>query len=159
MGRYSAKSPGWCGRKDLQFGSEMFARARVGVRGSRSDSRPSSIEDGGLKWSKDVGVITFLTKFGEGLDASNSLGHRIPYRVPACLRGERMYTSAFTIGLGYLVGGLIPLLPYFFIKQASKVLIYSCVLTGTVLLIFGVVKARVTGAATAEGMHGVRSAH
>ena len=68
---------------------------------------------------------------------------------------KRMYISAFTIGLGYLVGGLIPLLPYFFIKQAFKALIYSCVVTGTVLLIFGVVKARVTGAATAEG--GIRS--
>lgn len=68
---------------------------------------------------------------------------------------KRMYISAFTIGLGYLVGGLIPLLPYFFIQQAFTALIYSCVLTGTVLLIFGVVKARVTGAATAEG--GIRS--
>ena len=68
---------------------------------------------------------------------------------------RRMYTSAFTIGLGYLLGGLIPLLPYFFIQQAFTALIYSCILTGTVLLIFGVVKARVTGAATAEG--GVRS--
>lgn len=66
-----------------------------------------------------------------------------------------MYISAFTIGFGYLVGGLIPLLPYFFIQEAFKALIYSCVLTGTVLLIFGVVKARVTGAATAEG--GIRS--
>ena len=66
-----------------------------------------------------------------------------------------MYTSAFTIGFGYLVGGLIPLLPYFFIKQAFTALIYSCVVTGTVLLIFGVVKARVTGAATADG--GIRS--
>jgi len=108
--------------------------------GHGSDSRPSSIEDGGLKWSKDVGVTAFLIKFGEGLE-------EIP--------DKRMYMSAFTIGLGYLVGGLIPLLPYFFIQQAFKALIYSCVLTGTVLLVFGVVKARVTGAATAEG--GVRS--
>jgi VIT1/CCC1 family predicted Fe2+/Mn2+ transporter len=66
------------------------------------------------------------------------------------------YMSAFTIGLGYLVGGIIPLLPYFFIQEAFNALIYSCVLTGTVLLIFGMVKARVTGAAaTAEG--GIRS--
>jgi VIT1/CCC1 family predicted Fe2+/Mn2+ transporter len=62
-----------------------------------------------------------------------------------------MNMSAFTIGLGYLDGGLIPLLPYFFIKEAFRGLIYSCILTGTVLLIFGVLKARVTGAATSEG--------
>jgi len=108
--------------------------------GQGSDSRPLTAEDGGLKWSKDVGVTAFLIKFGEGLE-----------EVP----DKRMYISALTIGLGYLVGGFIPLLPYFFIQEAFRALIYSCVLTGTVLLIFGVVKARVTGAATAEG--GIRS--
>ena len=74
---------------------------------------------------------------------------------PEAVPDKRMYMSAFTIGLGYLVGGLIPLIPYFFITDAFRALIYSCVLTGTVLLIFGVVKARVTGAATSEG--GIRS--
>ena len=39
--------------------------------GHGSDSRPSSIEDGGLKWSKDIGVTAFLIKFGEGLGASS----------------------------------------------------------------------------------------
>ena len=57
-----------------------------------------------------------------------------------------MYVSAFTIGMGYLIGGLIPLLPYFFIPRAQVALIYSCIVTGIVLLIFGAVKARVTGA-------------
>jgi vacuolar iron transporter family protein len=60
---------------------------------------------------------------------------------------KRLYTSAFTIGLGYLLGGLIPLMPYFFFPEAFTALLYSCILTGTVLLIFGAVKARVTGAA------------
>jgi vacuolar iron transporter family protein len=41
--------------------------------GRESDSRPPSVEDGGLKWSKDVGVTAFLIKFGEGLGASDSL--------------------------------------------------------------------------------------
>ena len=58
-----------------------------------------------------------------------------------------MYASAFTIGMGYLIGGLIPLLPYFFEPVAHIALIYSCVVTGIVLLILGAVKARVTGAA------------
>lgn len=59
---------------------------------------------------------------------------------------RRLYISAFTIGMGYLVGGLIPLLPYFFIARAQIALIYSCVITGIVLLLFGAVKAHVTGA-------------
>lgn len=56
-----------------------------------------------------------------------------------------MYISALTIGLGYLLGGFVPLLPYFFIPTASVALLYSCILTGVVLLIFGAVKARITG--------------
>jgi len=85
-----------------------------------------------LRWSREVGLTAFLLKFGQGLD-------EIPDR--------RMYASAFTIGMGYLLGGLIPLLPYFFISRAHIALIYSSIITGIVLLIFGAVKARVTGAA------------
>jgi vacuolar iron transporter family protein len=48
--------------------------------------------------------------------------------------------------MGYLLGGLIPLMPYFFIARAHVALFYSCLLTGVVLLVFGAVKARVTGA-------------
>ena len=38
--------------------------------GHGSDSRPLTAEDGGLKWSKDVGVTAFLIKFGERLGTS-----------------------------------------------------------------------------------------
>lgn len=60
---------------------------------------------------------------------------------------SRMYISAFNIGMGYLIGGIIPLIPYFFIPQAQIALIYSSVITGIILLVFGSAKARVTGAA------------
>ncbi|KIY70251.1 DUF125-domain-containing protein [Cylindrobasidium torrendii FP15055 ss-10] len=96
-----------------------------------SPASPSDEESLSLRWSKEVGLTAFLLKFGEGLE-----------EVPT----KRLYISAFTIGMGYLVGGLIPLLPYFFIPRASVALIYSCIVTGIVLLIFGAVKARVTGA-------------
>ena len=66
---------------------------------------------------------------------------------------RRLYISAFTIGMGYLLGGIVPLLPYFFIHTAHVALIWSCVLTGIVLLIFGVIKARVTGAAKSFGSY------
>ncbi|PPQ83396.1 hypothetical protein CVT25_003843 [Psilocybe cyanescens] len=90
------------------------------------------VENSKLRWSKDVGLTAFLLKFGQGLE-------EIP--------NKRMYVSAFTIGMGYLLGGIIPLLPYFFIPKAHVALIYSSVITGIILLIFGAVKARVTGAA------------
>jgi vacuolar iron transporter family protein len=65
-----------------------------------------------------------------------------PEEVPT----RRLYISAFTIGMGYLLGGIVPLLPYFFTPYAKEGLIYSCIVTGIVLLIFGAVKAHVTGA-------------
>ncbi|KAH9955436.1 VIT family-domain-containing protein [Russula dissimulans] len=98
--------------------------------GERSDGAPDA--ERGLKWSQSVGVTEFLLKLGEGLED-------VPTR--------RLYLSAFTIGTGYLVGGMIPLLPYLFIPTAHIALIYSSIFTGIVLLIFGAVKARVTGAA------------
>lgn len=53
--------------------------------------------------------------------------------------------------MGYLIGGLIPLFPYFFIPQAQIALMYSCILTGAVLLVFGAIKAQVTGASGGVG--------
>ncbi|KAE9403779.1 membrane fraction protein [Gymnopus androsaceus JB14] len=89
-----------------------------------------------LRWSNDIGLTAFLLKFGEGME-----------EVPT----KRLYISAFTIGMGYLIGGLIPLFPYFFIGHAQTALMYSCILTGIVLLIFGAVKAQVTGASGGAG--------
>ncbi|THH29825.1 hypothetical protein EUX98_g4376 [Antrodiella citrinella] len=99
--------------------------------GCSSSSRHTT-EEGSLKWSASVGLSAFLLKFDEGLE-------EVPTR--------RLYISAFTIGMGYLLGGFIPLLPYFFVPKAKVALLYSCIVTGIVLLIFGVVKARITGAA------------
>ncbi|KAG6909427.1 hypothetical protein DXG01_000580 [Tephrocybe rancida] len=88
-------------------------------------------EETALRWSGEVGITAFLLKFGLGME-------EVPNR--------RLYISAFTIGMGYLIGGLIPLLPYFFIPRAHIALIYSSIITGIILLIFGAVKAHVTGA-------------
>lgn len=98
----------------------------------RSTLAPADEENASRGMKSDSGLTPFLLKFGEGLE-------EIPTR--------RLYISAFTIGMGYLLGGIIPLLPYFFIPRAIEALQYSCIITGIVLLIFGAVKARVTGAA------------
>ncbi|KZS99801.1 membrane fraction protein [Laetiporus sulphureus 93-53] len=101
--------------------------------GSDTASRSSASDsESGLRWSQNVGMSAFLLKFGEGME-------EVPTR--------RLYISAFTIGMGYFLGGLIPLLPYFLEPVAHIALIYSCIVTGIVLLIFGAVKARITGAA------------
>ncbi|KAJ3556434.1 hypothetical protein NP233_g11978 [Leucocoprinus birnbaumii] len=110
---------------------EVEVDSGAGYEEYATASTSSDAENQSLKWSNEVGLTAFLLKFGQGLE-----------EVPTM----RLYVSAFTIGMGYLIGGLIPLLPYFFISKAHVALIYSCLVTGIVLLIFGAVKARVTGA-------------
>ncbi|TFK52950.1 DUF125-domain-containing protein [Heliocybe sulcata] len=113
--------------------ANCLREVEVGSDAGYSSSASSDAESNTkLKFQPSVGLTPFLLKFGEGIE-----------EVPTM----RMYTSAFTIGMGYLLGGLIPLLPYFFIQQAHVALMWSCIITGVILLIFGVVKARVTGAA------------
>ena len=65
---------------------------------------------------------------------------------------KRALRSALTIGLSYIVGGLIPLAPYMFISNAGSALMFSVIFTLLALLIFGYVKGRFTGG------HPIRSA-
>ncbi len=57
----------------------------------------------------------------------------------------RELKSASTIGGAYIVGGLIPLLPYFFLAEISRALPLSIMLTLAALLIFGGIKGQMTG--------------
>src|SRR5512142_2912288 len=59
---------------------------------------------------------------------------------------KRALTSALTIGLSYIAGGLVPLAPYMLIANAASALIYSVIFTLIALFIFGYVKGRFTGA-------------
>ncbi|WP_435356035.1 VIT1/CCC1 transporter family protein [Emticicia sp. SJ17W-69] len=58
---------------------------------------------------------------------------------------NRASKSAATIGIAYIVGGLIPLSPYFFSESPADGLKYSCVATLICLFIFGFFKSKVTG--------------
>jgi VIT1/CCC1 family predicted Fe2+/Mn2+ transporter len=59
---------------------------------------------------------------------------------------KRALTSARTIAGAYIVGGLIPLSPYFFFASAHTALPVSVLVTLIALLVFGYVKGRFTGA-------------
>jgi VIT1/CCC1 family predicted Fe2+/Mn2+ transporter len=54
--------------------------------------------------------------------------------------------SAVRIGAAYVVGGTIPLVPYFFAVSVGTALAISCAFTAVALVVFGAVKARYTGA-------------
>ena len=58
---------------------------------------------------------------------------------------KRALSSALTIGLSYIGGGLIPLAPYILIHTAGTALLFSVVFTLLALFVFGYVKGRFTG--------------
>ena len=58
---------------------------------------------------------------------------------------NRAHQSAVIIALSYVVGGLIPLSAYFFTNTVERGLIFSTVITLICLVIFGVVKSKLTG--------------
>ena len=58
---------------------------------------------------------------------------------------QRARKSAFNIGLSYIVGGLIPLSPYFFVADGLSGLKISAVITLICLFVFGFFKSKMTG--------------
>jgi VIT1/CCC1 family predicted Fe2+/Mn2+ transporter len=73
--------------------------------------------------------VDFMMKYELGLDKPDP---------------KRARNSALNIGLSYIVGGLIPLSPYFFVHQPLTGLKYSCLITAVCLFIFGYFKASIT---------------
>ena len=57
----------------------------------------------------------------------------------------RARVSAWTIALSYIAGGLVPLAPYFVVKDVHTALVASIVVTVVALFVFGYLKGRFTG--------------
>jgi predicted membrane protein (TIGR00267 family) len=53
--------------------------------------------------------------------------------------------SAATIGISYIVGGLVPLLPYMLVADLKGALYISVAMTLVALGLFGTIKGRLTG--------------
>ena len=60
---------------------------------------------------------------------------------------SRARTSAITIAISYIIGGLVPLMPYLFIPEPADALKISVIVTLIALFIFGYIKGRFTGSA------------
>jgi len=80
--------------------------------------------------------VDFMMKFELGLEKPNI---------------NRARNSALTIGLAYVVGGLIPLLGYIFTSTPKEGLMSSTILTIICLFIFGYFKSKVTGQPLLKG--------
>lgn len=74
--------------------------------------------------------VDFMMKYELGLDKPDP---------------RRARKSAFNIGISYVVGGLIPLTPYFFVHSAITGLRISAAITIVCLFVFGYFKSRTTG--------------
>lgn len=74
--------------------------------------------------------VNFMMKYELGLDKPDE---------------QRARKSAFNIGLSYVVGGIIPLSPYFFVQDGATGLKISAVITLCCLFLFGFFKSRITG--------------
>lgn len=80
--------------------------------------------------------VDFMMKFELGLDKPD----------PA-----RARNSALNIGVSYVIGGIIPLSPYFFISDSREALKISIVATIVCLFVFGYFKSKVTGVPVLAG--------
>ncbi|KAL0541824.1 hypothetical protein IC582_021888 [Cucumis melo] len=58
---------------------------------------------------------------------------------------KRAIQSALTIAISYILGGLVPLIPYMFFPKASEAVLASVALTLVALLVFGYAKGYFTG--------------
>jgi vacuolar iron transporter family protein len=58
---------------------------------------------------------------------------------------NRARQSAVVISLSYIIGGLIPLSAYFFTATSSEGLMYSSIITFFCLILFGLIKSKLTG--------------
>lgn len=74
--------------------------------------------------------VEFMMKYELGLDKPDP---------------KRAGRSAFNIGVSYIVGGMVPLSPYFFVSDSVDGLKISAVITLICLFIFGFFKSKITG--------------
>ena len=101
---------------------EFFAN--IGLSPELQDKATEEIAQDKDRW------VDFMMKYELGLEKPD----------PA-----RARKSALNIGLSYIVGGIIPLSPYFFIADSTEALKFSVIATLICLFIFGYFKSKITG--------------
>lgn len=101
-----------------------------GLSGKPLESVVNAITEDPHRW------IEFMMRHELGLERPD------PVRAPV---------SAVTIGGSYLLGGLVPLCAYFFVRDVHDALAASVMITGVTLLVFGAAKAGLTSVPILRG--------
>ncbi|MBL7874522.1 MAG: VIT1/CCC1 transporter family protein [Cyclobacteriaceae bacterium] len=107
---------------EIQETKEIFAEYGVSEELQEKVAREMARDP--KKW------VDFMMRFELGLERPDK---------------HRAHQSAFIIGISYVIGGLIPLSAYFFTDSSTQGLIYSSIITLICLIIFGLVKSKLTG--------------
>jgi vacuolar iron transporter family protein len=107
---------------EIQETKEIFAE--YGIDEATQEKIARQMAKNSKKW------VDFMMRFELGLERPDK---------------NRALQSAFIIGISYVIGGLIPLTSYFFTDTSKDGLIYSSLITLICLLIFGLIKSRLTG--------------
>jgi VIT1/CCC1 family predicted Fe2+/Mn2+ transporter len=108
--------------REIEETKEFFAN--IGLSEELQEKATEEIAKDKKQW------VDFMMKYELGLDKPDP---------------SRARKSAMNIGISYIVGGLIPLSPYFFVIHPSDGLKLSVVVTLICLFVFGWFKSRITG--------------
>ncbi len=108
--------------KEIEETREFFAN--IGLSPEVQQQATDEIAQDKDRW------VDFMMKYELGLDKPDP---------------KRATKSALNIGASYVVGGIIPLSPYFFISDSFEALKYSVVATLICLFVFGFFKSKATG--------------
>lgn len=114
--------------KEIAEVKEVFAE--YGIDDAGQTLLVNQLAKNKTKW------VNFMMKFELGLEEPNP---------------QRARNSALTIGLAYLVGGLLPLTAYFFTATPKEGLLISAIITTICLFIFGYFKSKITGQPPLKG--------
>ncbi len=114
--------------KEKEEVKEVFAL--YGLNGSAQNIIAAELAKDKDKW------VDFMMKYELGLEKPNA---------------HRARNSAATIGISYIIGGLIPLTAYFFTHTPYQGLFVSSILTVICLFLFGYFKSKVTGQPPLKG--------
>ncbi len=109
-------------QREIEETKEFFAN--IGLSPELQDKATEEISLDKDRW------VDFMMKYELGLEKPDP---------------KRAAKSALNIGVAYIVGGIIPLSPYFFIASSTEALKVSVIATLVCLFVFGFFKSKITG--------------
>lgn len=109
---------------DVEIAETKEIFAAYGLNEDLQDKVAHALAQDKTKW------VDFMMRFELGLERPDK---------------NRAHQSAFIIGISYVTGGMIPLSAYFFTDNVERGLLFSTIITLFCLVVFGIVKSKLTG--------------